>query len=239
MAARARVAAAARRHRAPRRSASGARVGDRPVVVKRLAAPARTTRPELSDPRHFAYWRRAADVVISGIVDATPGLRSPLDAAVEEDDEGITIVEEWVEDAADSGLFVAHALGRFAGAELGAARWLARDQLRDRLGRVERRGGWPTLARTTVADVADHLWRRREALLTRSTRWPRCRSTATRRPRTCPAATATTWWRWTGRRSGTDRSARTSATTLSQRPRGVRAAAGRLPDGPAGRPRRP
>ena len=30
---------------------------------------------------------------------------------------------------------------------------------------VERRGGWRTLARTTVADVADHLWRRRDALL--------------------------------------------------------------------------
>ena len=27
------------------------------------------------------------------------------------------------------------------------------------------RGGWPTLARTTVADVADHLWQRRGALL--------------------------------------------------------------------------
>ena len=39
-------------------------LGGRPVVVKRLGAPdRRTTRPELSDPRHFAYWRRAADVV--------------------------------------------------------------------------------------------------------------------------------------------------------------------------------
>ena len=58
-----------------------------------------------------------------------------------------------------------YALGRFAGADLGEHAWLARDQLRDRMARVERRGGWPTLARTTVADVADHLWRRRERLL--------------------------------------------------------------------------
>ena len=43
--------------------------------------------------------------------------------------------------------------------------WLATDQLRDRMDRVDRRGGWPTLARTTVADVADHLWQRRAALL--------------------------------------------------------------------------
>ena len=37
--------------------------------------------------------------------------------------------------------------------------------MRDRLARTERRGGWPTLARTTVADVADHLWSRRTTML--------------------------------------------------------------------------
>ena len=56
-------------------------------------------------------------------------------------------------------------MGRFAGADLGRHAWLAVDQLRDRMRRVERRGGWPTLARTTVADVADRLWTRRETLL--------------------------------------------------------------------------
>ena len=56
-------------------------------------------------------------------------------------------------------------MGRFAGADLGRHAWLAVDQLRDRMARVERRGGWPTLARTTVADVADRLWTRRETLL--------------------------------------------------------------------------
>jgi aminoglycoside phosphotransferase (APT) family kinase protein len=70
-----------------------------------------------------------------------------------------------VEDAANSGLFCAISLGRFAGAELGDHPWLAQGQLRDRLARVQRRGGWPTLARTTVADVADHLWKRRDTLL--------------------------------------------------------------------------
>jgi hypothetical protein len=140
-------------------------LGDRPVAVKRLAAPGVHDPAELSDPRHFAYWRRAADVVTSGIVAATPGLRGPLDGAVEEDVEGITLVLDWVEDAANSGLFAAHAMGRFAGADLGSAPWLARHQLRDRMDRVARRGGWSTLARTTVADVADHLWRRRDAML--------------------------------------------------------------------------
>ncbi len=139
------------------------RAGD-PLVIKRLAVPGADDPAELSDPRHFAYWRREADVAVSRVVEASPGLRSTvLDVA--EDDDGITLTREWVEDAALNGLYVAHALGRFAGADIGRGQWLAVDQLRDRLGRVERRGGWPTLARTTVADVADRLWSRRESLL--------------------------------------------------------------------------
>ena len=140
-------------------------IADVPVAVKRLGAPVDGDPDELRDPRHFAYWRRCADVEVSGVVRGTPGLRSGPAGSVEEDAEGITVVQPWVEDAANSGLFIARALGRFAGAELAPARWLARDQLRDRMTRVQRRGGWPTLARTTVADVADHLWRRRELLL--------------------------------------------------------------------------
>jgi len=140
-------------------------LGDQPVVVKRLAAPGEGDPAELSDPRHSAYWRRAADVVTAGLVDTTPGLRSPARTAVDEDPEGITLIQEWVEDAANSGLFAARALGRFAGADLGQETWLATGQLRDRLNRIDRRGGWRTLGRTTVADVGDHLWRRRGAFL--------------------------------------------------------------------------
>src|SRR4051794_12865770 len=139
-------------------------VGDRAVAVKRVAAPDEYDPAELTDPRHFAYWRRAADVATYGLVDATPGLRGPT-TAVEEDADGVTIVQDWVEDAANSGLFAAHAMGRFAGAQLAHVRWLARDQLRDRLARVERRGGWSTLARTTASDIADALWQRRARLL--------------------------------------------------------------------------
>jgi aminoglycoside phosphotransferase (APT) family kinase protein len=139
-------------------------LGDQAVAVKRLAAPDEHDPAELTDPRHFAYWRRAADVATFGLVDSTPGLRSPR-TSVEEDADGLTIVQEWVEDAANSGLFVAHAMGRFAAAELAHVRWLARDQLRDRLARVERRGGWSTLGRTTASDIADGLWRKRGRLL--------------------------------------------------------------------------
>jgi hypothetical protein len=139
-------------------------LGGRPVVIKRLAAPGRDDPEALSDPTSFAYWRREADVLASGLTLATAGLRAGP-AAVEEDAEGITITREWVEDDALPGLFVVMALGRFAGSDLARPRYLARNQLRDRLRRTERRGGWPTLARTTVADVAHHLWERRTTYL--------------------------------------------------------------------------
>jgi hypothetical protein len=137
-----------------------ASIADRAVVIKRLAAPAHYDPPELSDPRHFAYWRREADVVSYRLLEGAPGM-AMTPTEVHEDAEGITLISDWVEDAANAGLFVVHALGRFAGADLAHVRWLARHQLRDRIGRVERRGGWPTLERTTVAEVAHELWRRR------------------------------------------------------------------------------
>lgn len=134
------------------------RAGDR--VVKRLLVPVPDDPAELSDPRHFAWWRRDAEVAASGCVLDTPGIRGPA-TELEEDADGITLISEYVEPAEVSGLFLARMLGRFAGADLPEHPWLARELLASRLRRVERSGGWPTLARTTVADVADFLWRRR------------------------------------------------------------------------------
>jgi hypothetical protein len=138
--------------------------GGQPLVVKRLARPTPHDPPELDDPTHFAYWRREADVAQAGLVEDTPGVRGPA-AGVEEDESGITITSDFVEDAGSNGLFVAHALGRFASADLGRPSWSGRDQLRRRLQRTEHRGGWPTLARTAAADLADSLWSRREHFL--------------------------------------------------------------------------
>lgn len=129
-------------------------------MVKRLGQPGAYDPAELSRRRHFAYWRRAADVATSGLVDDTPGMIGAR-TSVAEDDEGITLTTDWVEDAANSGLFAALSMGRFAGADLGEARWLARDQFRDRIARVEYNGGWPTMMRTTAADIAHTLWERR------------------------------------------------------------------------------
>lgn len=139
-------------------------LGGRPVVVKRLGAPQPGDPSLLSERGHIGYWRREADVLLTGLTAGTPGLRA-ASGSVEEDEDGVTIVRDWVEDAASSGLFLALSVGRFAGAQLGHPQFLAQNLMRDRLARVERRGGWPTLARTTVADVADHLWSHRERML--------------------------------------------------------------------------
>ncbi len=139
-------------------------LGDQAVVVKRLGVPQPGDPGELLDPHHFAHWRREADVLTRGDVATTVGVRSGGPAAVDEDAEGITIIAPWVEDAANNGLVLARSLGRFVINDV-VETGLARDQLRDRMARVARRGGWPTLARTTVADVADRLWQRAPRLL--------------------------------------------------------------------------
>ncbi len=130
-------------------------------VVKRLTAPLPGDPHELSEPAHFAYWRRPVEVALSGIVERTPGLRADPCRNVEEDAEGVTLWFSHLDDKPPGGLFVARSLARFAGATLAAYPWLVRTQLVDRIRRVEHGGGWPTLARTTVADVAEHLWSRR------------------------------------------------------------------------------
>ncbi|MFC6697470.1 phosphotransferase [Nocardioides daphniae] len=140
---------------------------DRPIVVKRISAPGPYDPPETGQPHHPAYWRRAADVAASGVVDTTPGLRSVPALRIDEDEAGITLLHPWVEPEEHNGLFLARSLGRFAATPLVEAPWTARDQLATRLGHVARRGGWTTLARTPVADVADLLWRRREVHLGR------------------------------------------------------------------------
>lgn len=135
--------------------------GGTEVVVKRLLAPTDATLPELADWRSSAWWEREAQVALHGLVTDTSGLRGPAIVRAEEDDEGITLVQERVADTVNPGLFVARAMGRFARTPAPDVPWLATHQLRDRLRRIERRGGWQTLGRTTLADVADHLWHHR------------------------------------------------------------------------------
>ncbi len=137
-----------------------AETSERMVVVKRLTPPGPDERDALR-PRAAAYWRREADVALDGLLDGSAGVRAAEVLRVEEDPAGITLWTARVDDAANNGLFLAHALGRFATATPDDRPWLARDVLAGRLDRFADRGGWPTLARTTLADVADRIWQRR------------------------------------------------------------------------------
>lgn len=140
--------------------------GGRRWVVKRLASP-RDTGHELTDPSHAGYWRREAEVAEHpGVVDG-PGLVPSGFGQVEEDDEGVTVWSLEQPGEPPPGLFVARALGRFAGSAYTTPTWASRRLLSDRLAMAEERGGWRTLARTTLADVADLLWRRRAHWLER------------------------------------------------------------------------
>src|SRR3546814_11625840 len=66
-------------------------------------------------------------------------LRAPACLGIEEDQDGVTLWQEYVEPVALPGPFLARALGRFAGTPLPEVSWLARNQLADRLDRIERR----------------------------------------------------------------------------------------------------
>ncbi len=140
-------------------------------VVKRLAAP-REHNPVATTPSHAGYWRREAEVATeSSFVDG-PGLVPPEFGAVEEDDDGVTVWSREQVGEPPTGLFVARALGRFAGASRATPPWASRRLLADRLAMTEERGGWRTLERTTLADVADVLWRRRGHWLDRCAEGP-------------------------------------------------------------------
>jgi hypothetical protein len=133
-------------------------------VVKRLVKPVPGDPPSLLDPGHLGWWRREADAALGARLDG-PGLVAPETGRVEEDDTGVTLWTVAVPVEELPGPFVARALGRFAATSLPDAPWLCRRLLADRLAITEAHDGWPTLARTTVADVADQLWRRRHALI--------------------------------------------------------------------------
>ena len=135
--------------------------GGRSWVVKRLPAPDEAGGwARRAD--HVAYWRREAEVARAPEVVGGPGLVPPVFGLVEEDDEGVVLRTAQTSGEPPTGLFAARALGRFAAAPHLTPSWAARRQLADRLAMADRRGGWPTLARTTLADVTDHLWRRRQ-----------------------------------------------------------------------------
>ena len=149
-----------------------AEADDRRWVVKRLAAPAADADRALRNPRNGGYWRREAEVALCPAFVDGPGLVPPVFGPVEEDDDGVTVWSEESTGEPPTGLFAARALGRFAAAAYDEPEWASHDLLADRLAMAEQRGGWPTLARTSLADVTDRLWQRHGHGLDACTRAP-------------------------------------------------------------------
>jgi hypothetical protein len=139
----------------------------RRAVVKRLGRPAPDEEALLGDRTHAGYWRREVEVALDRSWVEGPGLVPPEYFRVEEDDEGATLWAEEIVAEPPTSLLVARSLGRFAAGRADGPPWAARRTLTDRLALAESRGGWPTLGRTTLADVASHLWERRGAWLDR------------------------------------------------------------------------
>lgn len=148
-----------------------AEIGGRECVVKRLTRPEPGDRSG-TDPGFVGYWRREAEVALAPATVSGPGLIAPETIAVEEDDEGVTVITVHEAGVPPTGLLLARAMGRFAGSSYDVPGWGARSLLADRLGLAEQRGGWPTLARTTLADVTDRLWHRRAHWLGRCAEGP-------------------------------------------------------------------
>lgn len=136
-----------------------------PCAVKRVRVPGPDDPVELESMQHPGYWRREAEVALADFT--CRGLVPTQTLRVDEDDEGHTIWSRLIEPEPVTGLFAAAALGRFAATDVPEVPWLSRTMLRTRLRITEERGGWPTLARTTVADLADALWQRRHTFLDR------------------------------------------------------------------------
>ncbi len=142
-------------------------VAGRPAIIKRLRRPGEDDPDLLSDRSHAGYWRRELEVALDPSWVDGPGLVPTTFLRCEEDDEGATLCSAEVVAEPPPALFVARSLGRFAAAPVEVPGWAARRTLTDRLGLAESRGGWPTLARTTLADVAEHLWSQRSSWLER------------------------------------------------------------------------
>ncbi|MEI2821442.1 MAG: hypothetical protein V9E81_15070 [Marmoricola sp.] len=94
--------------------------------MKRLSRPVPGDPAARSDPHHFGYWRREADVALDDVLHQTSGLRAPEVLRVDEDDEGVVVWQAPVDQVDLTGPFRAQALGRFDKCTVGERPWSSR-----------------------------------------------------------------------------------------------------------------
>ena len=134
-------------------------------IVKRVRTPSEDESADLLRVDSPVYWRREAEMALAGY--PMHGLIAPEVRRLDEDDEGYTLWVRTYDQAPVEPGRVAQALGEFTGSEINPARWHARGYLRAKVAQAESHDGWPTLARTTVADLSEAFWSCRGGLLAR------------------------------------------------------------------------
>lgn len=139
-------------------------------IVKRVSAPQPDESPSLLRPDSPSYWRREAEFALS----APPlaGVAAPDVHRIDEDDEGFTLWSSAHDRSLVEATRVAQALAEFAASEIEQQPWHAVGQLQAKVAQAEAHDGWPTLARTTIADLADAFWSRRRGMVERLAAMP-------------------------------------------------------------------
>ena len=142
---------------------------DKSWIVKRVSAPHEDS--DFNRPSSPSYWRREAEFALAGL--PLRGLSAPAVHRIDEDDEGFTLWSSAHDRSLVDSKRVAQALAEFAMTEVDPAPWHAVGHLRAKVAQAEAHDGWPTLARTTVADLADAFWSGRRGMLERLEAMPR------------------------------------------------------------------
>lgn len=140
-------------------------------IVKRVSIPTADDPPILRQPGSPRYWRREAEFALADL--SLRGITAPDVHRLDEDGEGYTLWSSAHARSLVDSTRVAQALAEFARSDVAPAAWHAVGHLREKVDQAEAHDGWPTLARTTVADLADAFWSRRRGILERLDAMPR------------------------------------------------------------------
>ncbi|MGN6160438.1 MAG: phosphotransferase [Marmoricola sp.] len=138
---------------------------DRSWIVKRVNAPSSDEAQGFLSPTSPSYWRREAEFALA--CPRLSGVSAPDVHRIDEDDEGYTLWSSAHDRTLVESQRVAQALAELAATDLEPAPWHATGHLRAKVAQAEQHDGWPTLARTTIADLADAFWSRRRGVLER------------------------------------------------------------------------
>lgn len=138
---------------------------DKSWIVKRVSAPSSAEEGVFDRPDSPGYWRREAEFALAAL--PLRGVSAPDVHRIDEDDEGYTLWTSAHDRSLVDSARVAQALADFAMTEVDPAPWHTVGHLRAKVAQAEAHDGWPTLARTTIADLADAFWSGRRSILDR------------------------------------------------------------------------